>query len=182
MVETAQLAQVKLLVCDVDGVLTDGAVIYGSGTVELKVFSVKDGLATTLAGWSGLPVVWLTGRASEAVARRADELGVHVYQSARDKGAGVRRVADEHAVPLSDIAYLGDDLNDLPALRLVGLPLAVADAAPEVAAIAHFVTSAPGGHGAVREVIEYILRGQHRWDAAVHTYLENLRTVTMPGQ
>ncbi len=182
MGDAVPLARVKLLVCDVDGVLTDGAVMYGSGKTELKVFNVKDGLAIKLAGWSDLPVVWLTGRASEAVACRADELGVPVYQSAVDKGAGIRRVADDRHVPLGDIAYLADDLNDLPALRLVGLPLAVADAAAEVIAVAHFVTRAPGGHGAVREAIEYLLRGQGRWDAAVQTYLQHLRTGSMAGQ
>jgi len=182
MGEKIQLERVKLLVCDVDGVLTDSSIIYCGGSKELKLFNVKDGLGIKLAGWCGLPIVWLTGRTSEAVAHRADELGVHIYQNARDKDAGLRLVASEHNVPLCDIAYLGDDLNDLPALRLAGLPLAVADAVPEVIAAAHFVTSVPGGRGAVREVIEFILRGQGRWEAAVETYLEHLRRVVTPVQ
>ena len=182
MGDLQQLAQVKLLACDVDGVLTDGAIIYGSGNTELKLFSVKDGLGIRLAIWNGLPVVWLTGRTSEAVARRADELGVQVYQSARDKAATLRRVADDHKLPLSAIAYIGDDLNDLPAMHLVGLPIAVADAAPEVVAAALFVTETRGGFGAVREAIEYLLRGQQRWDPAIQTYLQNLLATKSAAQ
>ena len=182
MVSNEQLARIRLLACDVDGVITDGALIYSSGSMELKVFNIKDGLGIKLAGWCGLPVIWLTGRKSEAVAWRADELGVQVYQGAADKEAGLRRVARDKGVSLSEIAYIGDDLNDLPAMRLAGLPAAVADAAPEVAALAAYVTQAPGGHGAVRELIEYILRGQGRWEAAIETYLGNTRTVERPAQ
>lgn len=168
------LAGIKLLVCDVDGVLTDGTIVYGSEGVELKAFDIKDGLAIKLAGWNALPVVWLTGRCSEAVARRAAELDVHVYQGATDKAAGLHAVARDHHLTLHEIAYLADDLNDLPALRLVGWPVAVADAAPEVMAVAAYTTRARGGRGAVREVIEQILHAQGRWAAAIETYLTRL--------
>lgn len=165
---------IKLLVCDVDGVLTDGTVLYGSGGVELKAFNIKDGLAMRLAAWNDLPVIWLTGRTSEAVARRAAELDVQVCQGAANKDAGLRQLARERGVELQDIAYIGDDLNDVPALRLAGLPVTVADAVAEVKQLAAYITQAPGGRGAIREIIEVILRGQHRWDAAVETYIQRI--------
>jgi len=171
-----QLAQqIKVLVCDVDGVLTDGAIIYGNGGSELKAFNSRDGLAIKLAGLSGLPVVWLTGRSSEAVARRGRELDARVWQGVAEKAAGLRRIADDLGITLAEIAYIGDDLNDLPALRLAGLPIAVADAMPEVIDAAAFVTNASGGRGAVREAIELILHCQQRWDAAVETFLAHLQ-------
>lgn len=182
MVPQETLAKIKLLVCDVDGVLTDGTIIYSSSNAELKAFNIKDGLGIKLGGWCGLPVIWLTGRKSIAVARRADELGVQVYQAATDKEAGLQHVASDHRLSLDEIAYLGDDLNDLPAMRRAGLPIAVADAVPEIIASAAYVTQATGGHGAVREVIELILRGQQRWEAAIDCYLENSRAVKAAAQ
>jgi len=208
-----RLPQIKLLACDVDGVLTDGGVIYAGGTermkvmtnekditphltemvgkamdwpsssndtaavvsaFELKAFNIKDGLGIKLAGWNGLPVVWITGRSSEAVRMRGGELDVHLYQGVVDKAEGLRRVAEKHGVAVEEIAYIADDLNDLPALRLVGYPIAVADAAPEVIAVAAHVTKARGGQGAVREAIEHILRGQGRWETAVEVYVARL--------
>jgi YrbI family 3-deoxy-D-manno-octulosonate 8-phosphate phosphatase len=175
MATPEQINRIRLLVTDVDGVLTDGAVIYGTGQVELKAFNIKDGLGIRLATWGGLPVLWLTGRSSEVLTRRAAELGAEVVQGASDKDARLRAVARDHGVALDEIAYVADDLNDLPALRLVGLPIAVADAVPEVHALAAYTTAASGGRGAVREVIELILRGQGRWDAAMETYLTRIR-------
>jgi len=174
---TERLAAVRALVCDVDGVLTDGTIIYGNNALELKTFNIKDGLGIKLAGWCNLPVIWLTGRTSEAVTRRAAELGVPVVQGATDKDTGLRALARERGFTLEQIAYIGDDLNDIPALRLVGCPIAVADAAPEVRAAAIFVTQAIGGHGAVREALEMLLRSQGRWEQAVATYVEKLRTM-----
>ena len=180
MAQQVQTAAITLLVCDVDGVLTDGTVIYGDGQQEYKAFNIKDGLAMRLAGWNGLPVVWLTGRSSEAVERRAAELAVQVVQGAADKEAGLRAIAGERGLALSEIAYIGDDLNDLPALRLAGLPIAVADAAPEVRALAAYITRQPGGHGAVREAIELILHGQGRWEAAVENFLAHVKAGYRP--
>ncbi|HEY3418597.1 MAG TPA: HAD hydrolase family protein [Armatimonadota bacterium] len=170
-----RLASIKLLACDVDGVLTDGSIIYGSHNMELKVFNIKDGLAMKVAAWSGFPVVWLTGRSSDAVAHRAAELDVQLFQGANDKDAGLRMIAETRGVALEEIAFIGDDLNDLPAQRICGLPIAVADSAPEVLEIAAYVTKATGGHGAIRETIEFILRGQGRWQAAMDNYLGRLR-------
>lgn len=170
-----RLAGIKLLACDVDGTLTDGSITYGSGILEIKAFNIRDGLGLKLASWYQFPVVWLTGRTSDAVERRAGELNVQVYQGASDKAAGLRHVANDRGIALEAIAYIGDDINDLPALGIAGLPIAVADAAPEVLAVAAYVTKAPGGAGAVREALEYILRGQGRWEEAVQTYLSRLQ-------
>jgi 3-deoxy-D-manno-octulosonate 8-phosphate phosphatase (KDO 8-P phosphatase) len=174
MVAAERVAQIKLIVCDVVGVLTDGAVVYGSCNAECKAFNVKDGLGIKLASWNSLPVVLLTARHCEAVARRAAELSVHVVQGVTDKDAGLRTVARERSLSLDEIAYIGDDLNDLPALRLAGMPVAVADAVAEVKAASAYITTTRGGRGAVREVIELILKGQGRWEAAVETYLTRL--------
>jgi len=169
--ESDKLSAVKLLACDVDGVLTDGSICYGTANAEIKAFNIKDGLGMKLAGWAGLPVVWLTGRVSDAVTHRAVELNVQVFNSVDDKGSGLKAIARSRGVELEEIAYLGDDLNDLPAMRLAGFPVAVADAVPEVIAAAAYVTTNPGGHGAIREVIEMILKAQNRWDAAVEMYV-----------
>jgi 3-deoxy-D-manno-octulosonate 8-phosphate phosphatase (KDO 8-P phosphatase) len=177
MVATERVAKIKLIVCDVVGVLTDGAVVYGTSNAECKAFNVKDGLGIKLASWNNLPVVLLTARHCEAVARRAAELSVQVVQGVTDKDAGLRNVARERALALDEIAYIGDDLNDLPAMRLAGMPVAVADAVEEVKAAALHVTDTRGGRGAVREVIELILKGQGRWEAAVELYLARLHTV-----
>ncbi|MHB9131060.1 MAG: KdsC family phosphatase [Armatimonadota bacterium] len=170
-----QVAAIKLLACDVDGVLTDGTICYGSGNLELKSFNIKDGLGIKLAGWSDLPVIFITRRSSDPVARRAAELGAQVLQGAQDKEASLRMVAASRNLLVEEIAFVGDDLNDLPALRIAGLPIAVADAVPEVLEIAQYVTKSGGGKGAIREVVEYILRGQGRWEAAVEHYLEQSR-------
>lgn len=168
------VSAIRLLVSDIDGVLTDGTLLYGTDNLESKAFDIKDGLGLRLATWAGFPVAWLSGRRSDAVTRRADELGVRLYEGVANKDAGLRQVATDHGVELTEIAYVGDDLNDLPALALAGLPIAVADAVPEVKAAAAYVTSAPGGHGALREVVELLLRGQGRWGAAKAIYLEHL--------
>lgn len=172
-------AHIKLLACDVDGVLTDGSITYGDGDLALKTFNVKDGLGIVLAGESGLPVVLITGRTSAAVARRAKELRVQVYQGVMDKDAQLRRVAADAGVALDDVAYIGDDLNDLPALRIAGLPVAVADAAADVRAQAAYTTHHPGGRGAVREIVELIFTAQGRWDTVVESYLARLRVAQL---
>ena len=170
-----QVAGIKLLACDVDGVLTDGTIIYGSGNLELKAFNIKDGIAMKLAWSAKFPVVWITGRRSEAVSRRADELNVHVYQGMGDKNAALRAVADEYGMHPEEIAYVGDDLNDIPAMCIAGFPVAVADAAAEVIDLAAYVTRAPGGRGAIREVIELIFKAQGRWEGAIASYQSHLR-------
>lgn len=162
---------VKLLVLDVDGVLTDGGLYYGPGDVELKRFDIKDGFAIRAAAGVGLRIAILTARASDAVARRCAELEIeHVIQGSPDKARDLRRIANATGFDLSQTAYIGDDLVDLPAMRLAGYPIAVADAAPEVRDFASLVTAKPGGRGAVREAIEYLLGEQGKWKKAIECY------------
>ncbi|HOF89383.1 MAG TPA: HAD hydrolase family protein [Armatimonadota bacterium] len=178
MVSRTRLAAQRLLACDVDGVLTEGGIIYGSGNQELKVFSIKDGLGIRVATCSHFPVVWLARRSADAVARRAAELNVQLYQGESDKEAVLRRVAEQYGLALAEITYVGDDLDDLRPMRIAGLAVAVADAAPEVQAAADVVTRAPGGKGAAREVIELLFHAQDRWDAALACYLDSLAAPT----
>lgn len=156
---------VKALVLDVDGVLTDGSIIYDSRGEENKVFSVKDGLGIRLLMDAGISVAILTGRASPALLARCENLGIHnVWQGVSDKAGRMDEVASRLGVQLSEIAYVGDDLPDVPVMAVVGVPVAVADAHPVTCQAAAAVTEAPGGHGAVREVCEAVLLGRGLWD------------------
>lgn len=175
MVSQEKVMAIKMLVCGVDGVLTDGTVAYGSGNMEIRTFNVRDGLAMKMAVWSDFPVAWLTGRISNPITRRADELDVKVYAGIPDKAVGLRIAARDFGCGFHEIAYIGDDINDLPALELVGLPIAVNDAVPEVLAAAALVTKASGGQGAVREALEFIFHQQGTWGSAMKEYLEHLR-------
>jgi 3-deoxy-D-manno-octulosonate 8-phosphate phosphatase (KDO 8-P phosphatase) len=161
-------AAIDLLVLDVDGVLSDGGIIYTADGGELKQFHVRDGSGLKFWQLAGNRAAFLTGRTSAIVARRAQELDIEfVVQDAADKLAAYRGLlATAGAVP-GQVCYIGDDLPDLPPLRHCGLAVAVADACPEVRAEAHYVTQAPGGRGAVREAVELILRGQGRWQPLV---------------
>ena len=163
---------VRWLVLDVDGVLTDGRIFLDGEAGEWKAFDVRDGHRIVMAAGEGIRTVFLTGRDSRVVARRAAELGVHrVFQGALDKGAVLAAFLREEGVPAEEVAYLGDDVVDLPALRLAGLAAAVGDAVPEVIEAADWVAAAPGGHGAVRELVEFVLAAQGRWRQALARYL-----------
>ena len=159
--------QIALVLSDVDGVLTDGSLWFDSEGVETKAFHVRDGLGVKLWRRAGGAFGIVTGRDSPIVERRAAELGVdYVYQAVGEKLTVVRDIAARHGVALERVAYVGDDLPDLAAIRAVGLGVAVADAAPEVREAADHVTQLPGGRGALREVIDAILQASGRWDAA----------------
>lgn len=150
---------------DVDGVLTSGQIIYGAGGLELLAFDVKDGFAIVTAHRRGLLTALVTGRASEAVARRAKELGItEVRQGCVDKLKAYEEVLAQYGLSDEAVAYIGDDLPDLPLLERAGLKVAVANAPEEVKGKADYVTVKEGGRGAVREVIELILRAQGLWD------------------
>ncbi len=165
-------AAVRLLVLDVDGVLTDGTIVYGQNDTELKSFHTHDGLGVKLALGAGLAVALVTGRTSTALERRAGELGVAmVMQGVRDKVEAVKRIAGELSLGLHETAFLGDDLIDIPAMRTVGLPAAVGDAVDEVKSVAQLVTTRKGGRGAVREAIEFILKAKGVWHSAVAPYM-----------
>lgn len=156
------------LLLDVDGVLTDGRLHLAAGGEVFKSFHVRDGLAVKLARAAGLAVGILSARDSAIVAARAAELGVdEVVQGRDDKGAALAELAARRGLDLAAIAYLGDDLQDLPVLAAVGLAAAPADAAREVQAAVDFVTEARGGHGAVRELVERVLVARGDWQRVV---------------
>ena len=164
----ARAAGVKLLVLDVDGVLTDGGLYYGPSGEALKRFDVKDGHGLVMARLSGLPAAILTARTSDMVEVRGRELGLAaVLQGRRDKGAGFLELCDLLKVQPSECAYMGDDTNDLPVLQRCGLPACPADAVAEVRAACAFIARATGGRGAVRELAELCLKASGRWEAAL---------------
>jgi 3-deoxy-D-manno-octulosonate 8-phosphate phosphatase (KDO 8-P phosphatase) len=153
----------RLLVLDVDGVLTDGRLYFGPRGEALKVFHVRDGNGIVQLRRAGIAVAVISGRRSSMVAMRCRELGVrHVYQGARDKLTVLKRLCARLKVPLTACAAVGDDLPDLPVLRAVALPFAVADAHAEVRRAARFITTLPGGAGAVREVCDELLARRSR--------------------
>jgi 3-deoxy-D-manno-octulosonate 8-phosphate phosphatase (KDO 8-P phosphatase) len=162
---------VKLILLDVDGVLTDGTVIvHGDGT-ESKGFHIRDGAAMVWAGQSGIPVGLLSARSSAATAQRAAQLGIKIVsQGVADKAQEFGRLAAAAGVAEDAIAYMGDDLLDLPVFARAGLAAAPADAADDVRTRAHWVSTLPGGRGAVRQLVEMILRAQGRWDSLLSTY------------
>jgi len=165
---TSRAARVRLLVFDVDGVLTDGGLYYGQDGELMKRFDVKDGHALVMARLSGLPAAILTARTSGIVETRGRELGLAaVLQGRRDKSAALKELVAQLDVPLDACAYMGDDHNDLGPLSMVALSACPADAVPEVRDEAHFVTQSPGGRGAARELVELCLRASGRWDDAV---------------
>ncbi len=160
-----------MLLLDVDGVLTDGRIIYTDRGVEVKAFHVRDGSALKIWRLQGKKAGVLTGRTSPAVSIRAAELGLDpVIQGAADKLEALREVLSRTGLSAERICYVGDDVPDLPVLGQCGVAVAVADACPEVRAAADHVTRAPGGAGAVREVVEWLLRSQGRWQAVIEQY------------
>lgn len=165
-------AEVEVIIFDVDGVLTDGSVIYGPDG-EWKVFNVRDGAAFKVAKRHGLRIGLLTGRESRAVTRRSIELGVDLLeQGAARKGPALAKMIQKFGVRPEHVCYVGDDLVDIPALRRVGVPVAVADAVKEVKDHALWVTMHKGGEGAAREVIDAILKVKGLWDSVMKRYLE----------
>lgn len=168
-VESAACA-VKAIIFDVDGVLTNGSIMYGPEG-EWKVFHVQDGHGIKLAARAGLKIGFLTGRSSPAVTRRAEELGVDAFADGiRDKGACLVKMLEDLGVSAEEVCYVGDDVVDLPALDMVGMPVAVANAVAEVKASAIWVTEHKGGQGAAREVIEFILKAKQLWEGVMQRY------------
>ena len=161
----------RLLMMDVDGVLTDGRIIQDGHGHELKVFDVKDGHGIVMAHRAKLQTALISGRESETIRRRAEELGIElVFQKIWNKLEVYEKILVDTELTHDEVAYIGDDLIDIPLLRRVGLAVAVADAVYEVKAAAHLITERPGGQGAVREVIELILRAQGHWDNLLERY------------
>jgi 3-deoxy-D-manno-octulosonate 8-phosphate phosphatase (KDO 8-P phosphatase) len=161
----------RLLIMDVDGVLTDGRIIQDCHGHEVKVFDVKDGHGIVMAHRAKLRTGLISGRESETITRRAEELSIElVFQKVWNKLEVYEKILMDTALTHDEVAYVGDDVVDIPLLRRVGLAVAVADAVDEVKAVSHFITQRPGGQGAVREVIELILRAQGHWDTLLERY------------
>ena len=159
---------IKLIIVDVDGVLTDGTLWVGSVGESAKRFHVHDGLGLKLAMEAGKTVAFMTSAGSEGLLRRAEQLGIErVYQYVADKGRAYDELRDELGLRDEEICYVGDDLIDLPPMTRAGLPVAVANAVAEVKAAARVVTTRPGGQGAVREVVEMVLKNEGLWDETV---------------
>jgi 3-deoxy-D-manno-octulosonate 8-phosphate phosphatase (KDO 8-P phosphatase) len=160
----ARAAAVQLLLLDVDGVLTDGSIVYTDAGQELKRFHVRDGSGLKLWRAAGKRAAIVSGRSSAAVTRRAAELGVTpVLQGRDDKLAALAEVLAATGLRAEQVCAIGDDLPDVPVFRACGLAVAVADACPEARAAAQYVTAVPGGRGAVRDAIEWLLKLEGRW-------------------
>lgn len=164
---------IKWILLDVDGVLSDGAIVYNNEGQEWKAFNAQDGLGIAAARLMGYKLGIITGRTSYIVERRAKELKFDFLEmGAKHKSQSIRELCDREGISPAEIAYMGDDLNDLAPLSMVGLPLAPANGREEIKAKAIYVTQACGGYGAVREAIEYILKKAGKWEEAVARYAE----------
>lgn len=162
---------IEFLLMDVDGVLSDGQIIYTDRGEEIKAFHVRDGAGIALWNRAGKRSGILTGRGGSMVQRRARELGLSVVvEGAKDKFQEYRRLLCELELTEEQVCYVGDDIPDLPVLRHCGLAVTVADACAEVQGEAHYVTGARGGHGAVREVVEMVLKAQGLWSSLLQSY------------
>jgi 3-deoxy-D-manno-octulosonate 8-phosphate phosphatase (KDO 8-P phosphatase) len=175
MIDAGIARRIRILGLDVDGVLTDNGIFVGpvdGEVVELKRFDIQDGLGQVMMRTAGLPVVWVSGRHSEATSARARELRVEeVLQVAGPKKLeAFGALLERRGIAWADAAFVGDDLADLQVLRRVGLPIAVANAVAEVKAVAAYVTTARGGHGAVREAIEALLHARGEWGDLLERY------------
>ena len=169
-----RMKRIRLLVLDVDGVLTDGGIYMGPSGEAMKRFDIKDGLGIALWHRSGGMTAILTGRSSQIVENRAKELHISVVrQGCSEKRAAYEELKAELKISDEEVAYIGDDIIDLPVMKRVGLPVAVADAVPEVRDAASLVVEHKGGRGAVRETVEHILRAQGRFEEAAALYLSS---------
>lgn len=169
---TASLQKIKLLALDVDGVLTDGTIYISPAGEVFKGFNAKDGMGISCALRNNLQIAVITGRQSPIVERRCEELGIKLFmQGVKDKRLALQKMAQELGLTREEIAYIGDDLNDIPAFKASGLNFVPADGSIEVLAVADIITKAKGGCGAVREAITMILAAQDNWEQIVNSYL-----------
>ena len=169
---TASLQKIKLLALDVDGVLTDGTIYISPAGEVFKGFNAKDGMGISCALRNNLQIAVITGRQSPIVERRCEELGIKLFmQGVKDKRLALQKMAQELGLTREEIAYMGDDLNDIPAFKASGLNFVPADGSIEVLAVADIITKGKGGRGAVREAITMILAAQDNWEQIVNSYL-----------
>jgi 3-deoxy-D-manno-octulosonate 8-phosphate phosphatase (KDO 8-P phosphatase) len=171
---TERARKIKILIVDCDGVLTDGRIIMLPGGDETKAFDVKDGHAVVMLQRAGLKAAIISGRESSVVRARAKELGVaHLYEMAWVKTEPYEKILSEEGLKDEEACYVGDDVIDIPLLRRAGLAVTVADAVQEAKQHSHLVTRRAGGRGAVREVIELILKAQGKWQEALSRYVKD---------
>ncbi|MFO7982901.1 MAG: HAD-IIIA family hydrolase [Desulfuromonadales bacterium] len=167
------LDKIRLLLLDVDGVMTDGRIVYDNNGVESKAFDVKDGHGLKLLQRSGIRVGIITGRRSQVVEKRAEELQIDIlYQGAKEKIIPYREILDQLGLQSDEIAYVGDDLVDLPILTEVGFAATVADASEDVKPFVHYVCRNRGGRGAVREICDLLLKKTGRWESVTSRYFK----------
>jgi len=170
---TEKLKRIKMLIVDIDGVMTDGRIVYSGYGEELKFFDVQDGFGITLLNRAGIKTVIITAKKSKIVKHRARDLKVvKAYQGFIDKLIPFNDVLKNFGVKADDICFIGDDLIDIPILKRVGLAVAVPNAVEEVKKSAHFTTANKGGRGAVREVCDLILKSQDKWDLVTSKYFK----------
>ncbi|HZE88244.1 MAG TPA: HAD hydrolase family protein [Verrucomicrobiae bacterium] len=167
----ARARKVKLILMDVDGVLTDGRIIFDDTPGEMKFFDAQDGVGVRLAERVGLKFGIITGRESQALERRCREIGItELHQRSLKKIVAYEKILASHKLKDEDVAFMGDDIVDAPVLKRVGFAVTVPNAVPQVRRLAHFVTSRAGGRGAVRQALDFILKVQNRWGDATRGY------------
>jgi 3-deoxy-D-manno-octulosonate 8-phosphate phosphatase (KDO 8-P phosphatase) len=172
----ARMRRVKMLLLDVDGVMTDGGIILGPGEIEMKRFNTLDGMGITLARAAGLKVGILTGRSSEAVSKRAKELKIdEVQEGSNYKEKGYQEILKKYGLRDEEMAYVGDDVFDIPILKRAGFAVCVASGAEDAKKVSHYVTRRKGGDGAVREVVEMLLEKTGKKEAALTTIFNSLK-------
>ena len=170
-----KMRKITMLMADIDGVLTDGRIVFLGDADEAKIYNVKDGFGFRLWHRVGHLSAWVTARISAAASKRAAELGITEYREAvPNKGLALEEIAKKWALEREQIAFIGDDLPDLPAMSRAGFAVAVADASDEVKANADLVLDRAGGHAAVRQLIELILKAQGHWDHLIDTLSSGL--------
>ncbi len=175
------LTPIRLLLLDVDGVLTDGRIVYGDSGGEIKAFHVRDGFGIRMAMNAGIRIGIVTGRRSAALRHRCNDLGIPLLMDGiTDKAAVLEKILSQTGLTANETAFMGDDLPDLPLMRRVGCGIAVADAHPVVREAANLVTRASGGNGAVREVCEALLAAQGQWEAVLERYRGPVRSRSVP--
>lgn len=168
----SRAGHVRLMIFDVDGILTDGSLHYGPEGEEIKTFNVLDGHGIKLLQQSGVPAAIISARKSTIVARRASDLGIqHLYQGVHDKRTAFEQLLAQTGISAEACGFVGDDVIDLPILLRVGFAASVPNAHQEVRSRVHYITQAPGGRGAARELCDFILRAQGNYEAALAPYL-----------
>ncbi|ASV68227.1 KdsC family phosphatase [Cytobacillus kochii] len=169
---------IKLIVLDVDGVLTDGKLFIGSDGTEYKAFNTQDGMGISLARYAGIKIAIITGRVSSAVSKRAKELNIdYVYQGINHKIEVLEKIAEDMKINFSEICYIGDDINDLPILKVVGYPACPLNAVSIVKQYVEKVSMYNGGDGAVREIIDEVLSQQYDFYSLVESYLDGKQLI-----